>query len=113
MDVQRLAELARDQLTVGRVFGEPIERGSVTVVPVARVMGGAGGGQGTDQGAEGSQEGEGGGWGALARPAGVYVIDGDQVSWRPAVDADRALTAAAIVLVSLALMWRLTSRAHR
>lgn len=102
MDVRRLAELTRDQLTVSRVFGEPIERGRVTIVPVARVMGGAGGGEGADD----SGGGEGGGWAALARPAGVYVIDGEQVRWRPAIDADRALATAAIVVVSLMVLRR-------
>lgn len=105
MDVQRLAELARDQLTVGRVFGEPIERGAVTVIPVARVMGGAGGGQGTDDSPEGPQQGEGGGWGVVARPAGVYVVDGERVRFKPVVDLDRAVLTAAAAGVVMSLVW--------
>lgn len=38
--------VARDLLTVRRVFGEPIHQGDVTLVPVARVMGGSGYGDG-------------------------------------------------------------------
>lgn len=105
MDVQRLAELARDQLTVDRVFGEPIERGMLTVIPVARVMGGAGGGEGTDGSPNGPQQGEGGGWGVVARPAGMYVIDGDRVRFKPVVDLDRAVLTAVAAGVAMSLVW--------
>jgi uncharacterized spore protein YtfJ len=36
-DVQRTIEQARDALTVKRVFGDPVERDGVTVIPAARV----------------------------------------------------------------------------
>ena len=34
---------ARDSITVKRVFGEPIERDGLTVIPAANIMGGFGG----------------------------------------------------------------------
>jgi uncharacterized spore protein YtfJ len=43
MDVETLLKQAREVATVRRVFGEPIERDGVTVVPVAAVRGGGGG----------------------------------------------------------------------
>ena len=43
-----LVTKAQDVLTVRRVFGEPIERNGVTVVPVVRFA--AGGGAGSDDG---------------------------------------------------------------
>lgn len=52
MDVQGLLSKVTDNLTVGRVFGEPIPHGDILVVPVARIRGGAGGGGGTDANAE-------------------------------------------------------------
>jgi uncharacterized spore protein YtfJ len=110
VDVQRLAELARDQLTVSRVFGEPIDRDGVTVIPVARVMGGAGGGEGTDGSPDGPQQGEGGGWGVVARPAGVYVVDGERVRFKPVVDLDRAVLTAAAAGVVMSLAWLVGSR---
>jgi len=44
MEVQGVIAQARDALTVKRVFGEPYEKNGVTMIPVARVQGGAGGG---------------------------------------------------------------------
>jgi uncharacterized spore protein YtfJ len=46
MDVEKLLSRITDDLTPKRVFGEPIERDGVMLVPVARVRGGAGGGSG-------------------------------------------------------------------
>ena len=77
----------REAMTVSRVFGEAYERDGVTVVPVASVRGGAGGGGGKK--ADTGEEGEGGGFGLIARPAGVYVIKDGAVSWQPAVDVNR------------------------
>lgn len=99
MNLDEVIQAAKDHITVSRVFGEPYERDGVTVVPVARIYGGGGGGTGED----GAQQGEGGGIGFVARPVGVYVIRGGDVSWRPAVDANRVVTAVAAVLVVGAL----------
>ncbi len=96
MDPKELLAQARDTMSVKRVFGDPIEKDGVTVIPVARVMGGAGGG-GTvaaeaGEGATGAANpapGMGVGWGVAASPAGVYVIKGDQVIWQPAYDVQR------------------------
>jgi len=46
MEVQEVIAQARDAITVKRVFGEPYEKNGVTVIPAARVQGGAGGGGG-------------------------------------------------------------------
>ena len=47
VDVQRTIEQAKDAITVRRVYGDPFEKNGVTVIPAARVQGGAGGGQTT------------------------------------------------------------------
>jgi uncharacterized spore protein YtfJ len=106
MNLNEVVEAARDHITVSRVFGEAYERDGVTVVPVARVYGGGGGGTGED----GGSHGEGGGIGFVARPAGVYVIRDGGVSWRPAVDANRVVTAVAVVLVVATLARSLSRR---
>lgn len=95
----------RDVLTVKRVFGEAFERDGVTVIPAARVVGGGGGGAGESP--DGTGQGMGTGFGMIARPAGAYVIKGDQVSWQPAVDVNR------IVAGALALAAFVVFIAHR
>lgn len=108
MNVQQVIDTARDVLTVQRVFGEPYERNGTTVVPVAKVQGGGGGGQG--DGPDG--KGAGGGGGIGVRPAGVYVIRGDQVRWQPAVDVNRVVLGMQVVAVVALIAWRSVTRAR-
>ncbi len=92
-----------DVLTVRRVFGEPIEREGVTVIPVARIRGAWGGGSGpspTD--ADAAATGLGGGGGHSASPAGVYVIKDGTVRWLPADDPGKAIVwGCAVAIVGL------------
>lgn len=96
MDVQAVITQARDAISVKRVFGEPIQQGDMTVIPAARVGGGAGGGGGAGPSGQGS--GEGSGFGLSARPAGVYVLKGGKVRWRPAIDVNRIVLGMQIVV---------------
>ena len=96
-----------DSITVKRVFGDAYERNGVTLVPAARVTGAGGGGGGEGEDSEGKQGGgAGGGFGVRAQPAGAYVIDGEKVRWRPAIDVNR-IALGVIALGGLALLtWR-------
>ncbi|HSE54828.1 MAG TPA: spore germination protein GerW family protein [Nocardioidaceae bacterium] len=100
MKVTEVLSSAKDAITVKRVYAEPYEKDGLTVIPAAVVGGGAGGGTGHD---DKGQEGEGGGFGVSARPAGAYVIKDGQVSWRPAVDPNRIIAVAGLVLVAYLL----------
>jgi uncharacterized spore protein YtfJ len=105
MGLSDLAASLRDTLTATRVFGEPLERDGVTVIPVAAVRSGMGGGngkRGAADGGDGVEEGEGGGLGLAARPAGAYVIKDGEVSWQPAVDVNRIVTLAILGWVVVA-----------
>ena len=97
MEVNEVITQARDALTVKRVFGDPYEKNGVTVIPAARVQGGAGGGGG--EGPEGQGRGSGSGFGLNARPVGAFLIRGDEVSWRPAVDLNKVILGAQVVAV--------------
>ena len=88
-EVQKVIEQAREAITVRRVFGDPYEKNGVTVIPAARVQGAAGGGGG--EGPEGQGMGSGSGFGVQARPAGAFVIQNDDVQWRPAIDVNRII----------------------
>ncbi len=96
MDVQSMIAQARDAISVKRVFGEPIQQGDMTVIPAARVGGGAGGGGGAGPSGQGS--GEGSGFGMIASPAGVYVLKGGKIRWRPAIDVNRIVLGMQVVV---------------
>jgi uncharacterized spore protein YtfJ len=104
MNIADMISQTRDALTVKRVFGEPYEKNGMTVIPVARVRGGAGGGSG--EGPDGAGQGSGGGMGVMAGPVGVYVVKGDHLSWQPALDLNRVITGGQLVVVVLLLTIR-------
>jgi uncharacterized spore protein YtfJ len=110
MEVQETLAQARDAMTVKRVFGEPYEKNGVTVIPAARVQGGAGGGGG--EGSEGQGKGSGSGFGLAARPVGAYLIRGDEVTWRPAVDLNRIVVGAQVVAIVALLTIRTMVKAR-
>lgn len=128
MQVDEVMTAARDALTVSRVFGEPIERDGITIVPVANVMGGGGGGEGTPtemgaQGAAGGESGEGMGarhgasgtgvgFGMRATPAGVYEIKDGQVRWIPALDVGRVALVGQLVAIVFLLVIRSIARSR-
>lgn len=79
-----------DSMSVSRAYGDPYELDGVTIIPVARVSGGAGGGGGEGSDDEGSTGGGfGTGFGLHVNPVGVYEVRGDQVEWKPALDVAR------------------------
>lgn len=113
MDAAALAERIEGALRVNRVFGDPVTRDGVTVIPVSHVGGGGGGGSGREVqgGAEKtagrqSGEGSGGGLGWTGHPCGVVVLRDGEVRWVPALDVNRLVSALAVVLVAAALAVR-------
>lgn len=109
MDVQEIIAQARDAVTVKRVFGEPVEKDGVVLIPAAKVAGGAGGGGG--EGPEGQGKGSGSGFGVQARPVGAYVIQNGQVRWKPAIDANRAMLFALVAFFTMRSMVKACARA--
>jgi uncharacterized spore protein YtfJ len=107
MNVQETIEGARDAISARRVFGDPYERNGVAVIPAAAVQGGGGGGE-----AERSEGSDGGtGFGLMARPVGAYVIKGDEVTWRPALDLNRLILGCQLIgLAAVLLTHRRLSR---
>lgn len=107
--VEEILERLTDSANVTSVFGEPISSGDTTVVPVARVAYGFGGGYGSGPTDEASAddrdeggEGAGVGGGVRASPAGVFEITDNDVRFVPAGSRRRqAGLLAAGVLVGL------------
>lgn len=81
--LERLAGRMGAHAGASVVFGEPVERGGVTVIPVARARWGFGGGAGS-RGGEGG--GSGGGGGMIVSPVGYIEMQEGQSRFRPIPD---------------------------
>ena len=99
MEIAELLEKSRDQMSAKLVFGEPVEREGVVMVPAARVRGGAGGGASNEP-----QAGTGGGFGVTATPAGAFVFGNGKVRWRPAVNPNAIILGGQIVAATAVLV---------
>jgi len=100
--LQRLAESVQVHANAKQVYGEPVERNGMTIIPVARVQWGFGGG-GIGRG---PAERGGGGGGARAYPVGFIELKGGKADFRPIHDpmATGALAAAGVLGVLAGLV---------
>ena len=73
------------------VYGEPVSVGGKTILPIAKIRYGFGGGSGRK--AEGDQEGGGGGGGLIANPVGIVEVTEAQTRFIP-IQSHWALVAA-------------------
>ena len=73
-------------------YGDPVDLGGVTIVPVSLVYAGFGGGQGGPD-----DPAEGGGGGGLSVPVGAYVKQGDTAVFRPNLIS--------LLAVSIPVLW--------
>jgi uncharacterized spore protein YtfJ len=100
--LERVAETVGRRAQVSTVFGEPVEREGLTVIPVARARFGcgAGGGSGAHEGEQGS--GGGGGGGGVVHPVGyIEVRDGSAIFKRITSPIDLLPLALAVALATL------------
>jgi uncharacterized spore protein YtfJ len=117
---RELIETIRDRAGVDTAFGEPIERGNRTVIPVARVVYGFGGGFG--EGAEIAEESEGeemaetggsgggGGGGAMTRPLGVIEVTDVETRFVPLENRRRSMAQVAVAFALGLILGRLLAR---
>jgi uncharacterized spore protein YtfJ len=80
--LERIGETVGQRAQVSTIFGEPVEREGVTVIPVgrARFGFGGGGGSGSREGDEGS--GGGGGGGVAVGPVGYIELHEGSASFK-------------------------------
>ena len=76
---EKLGAVAR----ASTVFGEPVEREGITVIPVAKARWGFGGGAGQRKQESGQEDGAGGGGGVQVTPVGFIEIKNNQANFRP------------------------------
>jgi len=105
--LQQLASQFGSNASVKNVFGEPVQAGDKTIIPVAQIAYGLGGGygQGPKKGKPALQdveqdnnkgEGAGGGGGMAARPKGVYEVTPTGTRFIPVTDAKQIFIGVAI-----------------
>ncbi len=97
--MQKAMDHALEGMQVRHVFGEPIERDGVLMIPAAKVRGGGGGGG--DTGGNG-----GGGFGLTAKPMGMFVLREGRVDWQPAIDLNRIILGGQIMVIVALLVLR-------
>jgi uncharacterized spore protein YtfJ len=111
--VNRQIDEMVNRMSPGAVFGEPIQQGDTTLIPVASVTYGFGSGQGWGRGkdedapadapmSEGG--GAGGGGGGLARPLGYIKIDATGAKWEPTMDMTR-VSVGGMLLAGWIVFW--------
>jgi uncharacterized spore protein YtfJ len=105
-----LEELGRQVSVTANVrciFGEPIDRDGVTVIPVAQAGYGFGGGSGKKELREGKGEGAGGGGGGMVIPIGYIEIKNGETRFRPTRDSLAIVPAIlAAAPVAFLMIWK-------
>jgi uncharacterized spore protein YtfJ len=72
--LERIGQTVGERAQVSTIFGEPVEREGVTVVPVAKARFGFGGGGGSETREGGEGSGRGGGGGVAVSPIGYIEV---------------------------------------
>lgn len=97
---EKLGAVARAET----VFGEPVERAGITVIPVAKARWGFGGGAGRRREDDDEhEEGAGGGGGVQVSPVGFIEITNTQANFRPI----RTVSLSWIFMGGIASLWLL------
>lgn len=96
-------ETLAERLGKHQVFGEPVQQGDTTVLPVASIR--IGGGR------RGRRDDDGHGLGVVSRPVGAFSVSADgKVCWHAAVNINRIVwggqLALATALVAFAIAFR-------
>jgi hypothetical protein len=106
--VESLADRLGAKARASTLYGEPVDREGVTVIPVARAMWGFGGGTRRDDERE---VGAGGGGGMVVSPVGYIEIKDGSSTYRPIFKPPMLAMAAAVgMAIGLALARVATAR---
>ena len=84
--LERFAYNVGNSATAATVFGDPVERGGITVIPVAKARWGVGGGAGSNPSDASRGEGTGGGAGVAVTPIGYIEVKDGRARFRPIYD---------------------------
>lgn len=90
--VERIAESLGGAANAERIYGQPVERDGLTIIPVAKARYGFGGGGGKKAGEEGS----GGGGGMVLTPVGYIEIKQGESRFRSIRDPQNVVKIVAV-----------------
>ena len=102
--IATLADRLGAHFGVSSVFGEPVQRDGVTVIPVANVRVGFGGGTGSDPAKQ--QEGEGAGGGGSMTAAGYIELKDGRSRYVPIVRPERMVALACLAMLAILMRAR-------
>jgi uncharacterized spore protein YtfJ len=105
--VERIAHLINAHASAKQVYADPVERDGVTIIPVAKMQWGFGGG-GLGSGV--MERGGGGGGGVRATPAGFIEIRDGEAKYVPFRDAGDVAIVIGAALAGIALGLLITRR---
>jgi uncharacterized spore protein YtfJ len=88
------------------IYGEPVERDGVTVIPVGKVRWGLGGGEGTGSEEKSSGSGSGGGGGITVYPVGYIEIKEGRTRFKPIFDPALIVQIIAVSAFAMFLLQR-------
>lgn len=106
--LERLAEKLGVTARASTIYGDPVERDGMTVIPVAKARWGLGGGSGP-QGLRGRSLGMGGGGGVVVEPVGYIEMKNGESRFRTIGEASgkaMGIALAAGVVLVLAALWK-------
>ncbi|MGD1068746.1 MAG: spore germination protein GerW family protein [Bryobacteraceae bacterium] len=99
-----ITEPLQSSAAVKSVFGEPVTIQGKTVIPVARIAYGFGGGSGKRAHEVRPGEGEGGGGGVVATPLGVFEVTESETRFIP-LHENRKFLASALAGLIIGFLW--------
>lgn len=99
-----IVEPLQNSAAVKSVFGDAVSAQGKTVIPVARIAYGFGGGSGKRGRQESPDEGGGGGGGIVAIPIGVFEITDSQTRFI-SLHENRKVLAGALIGLCAGLLW--------
>lgn len=106
--LKSIVEPLHASATVSRIYGEPVTAHGRTIIPVARVRYGFGGGAGhgakREEPVSGEGGGEGGGGGVMASPVGVIEITDQHTRFIP-LHSHLGVAAAAFLGIGLGMLF--------
>src|SRR6187397_1497248 len=105
--LDRIAQTVGQKAQVSTIFGEPVQREHVTVIPVAKARFGFGGGGGSGARGEGDEgSGGGGGGGVVVSPVGYIEVRDDGAEFKRILTRTDVVAIAATVSVAAVALKR-------